>query len=1006
MDLEEAKRFLNSGATVGSGTSTATNLAPATAAATSAAMGITDPAGLSNLTQPTADPAFNAALGARLPVERDTESRFLAKTEMLTGGVPLDQSKGVTGWERFQLSFRREKENQIRFLQGKYGEDSVKLDARGDPIVKVLDEETGKEKFIPIDENKMSIKDFIDVAGAVPELVAGFASIKAGRKLPGVGKTTGIGGAIRDLLVSAAGAETVGAGKDVTVNLLDTGDPKFADVAKDRAAMVGTDIVMGAGMNLFTKALGTVITPFGSKPGPIQFDAEKAREFFKVNYGIDIPTTAGDLTGNSFLIRAEAMLKKLPGGSGEFSKIRQGQEEAFRRIQNVALGLAPDADDAARAAIASERTIGGEAIAALEGKAAPVIAGAATTKLAAVEATSKALLSEVDKLTPGMPQLYKSKVGEAIRNKITAVRDAFEGEASTKYEAAKSLPGGRDRILQPPNLATDAKALLDKLPAKDVVSTVPTGVLNAQGQQITRTTTGREILREFIPEKVLGKLQSLTDLKNQKFSLEDLIQMRNEVTNDIKAGEAIPGVQTHYLGRVRDTLTKAIDESTSALPDGALKKAWLDANKFYADNVGKFHRQGISGILKNPDVPGFVGDSEIVGRLTSGTEKANDLFRDMRDFLGDKSPEFGMLKRSIADELLAKSSVVGDKMIDGKAFLTNLQKMFTNNREIAESVFGKDAGELAGFAKMLEASQVSGMIDKGAITEMLKNKPQMIGLINTFDKALKAQDELSVLYRNKILNAISTKKLDEVGIEPEEFVTRFFSNPNTSQREVEQVLGQLHDRPDIVNGIRQKVVQKLFYDATRSPAATDPIRLGTDAMRLPSSESLMKALQDEVSQSKLQTILGQDTYKTMIQFAKAMRPTEVGDKAFAAAGGLSAGAQIGQMFRGGDLAYMANFLKYKVASLIITSPGLKQWAGNRMLSEADKHAMVNAMVASTPFIRELMTDMGEDEAKLAMEQIKGSIDASIQQGNTADTEKAKIEAAQKFLNSPPPKLGP
>jgi hypothetical protein len=997
MDLEEAKRFLNSGATVGpTNTGTSTNLAPATTAATSAAMGMTDPAGLTNLQQPT-DPAFNAALGTRLPAERDTESRFLAQTEILTGGIPLDQDKGVTGWERFQLSFRREKENQIRFLQSKYGEDAVKLDARGDPIVKVLDEETGKEKFIPIDENKMSIKDFIDVAGAVPELVAGFAAMKKGRQIKtgNIGKATGIGGAIRDLVVSAAGAEVVGAGKDVVANLVDTGDPKFANVATDRAAMFGTDLVMGGAMNLFTKGLTTVITPFGSKPGPIQFDAEKARKFFRDQYGIDIPTTAGDLTGNSFLIRSEAMLKKLPGASGEFSKIRQGQEQAFKSIQNIALGLAPNADEAARAAIASERMVGADAITALGAKTDPIVAGATASKVAAADTANKALLSEVDRLTPGQPQLYKSKVGEAIRAKVTAIRDTFEGEASTKYEAAKSLPGGRDRILQPPNLATDAKALLDKLPAKDVVTTAPTGVLNAQGQQITRTTTGREILREFIPDKVLGKLQSLTDLKATKFSLEDLIQMRNEVTNDIKAGEAIPGVQTHYLGKIRDVLTKSIDEATSALPDGALKKSWQEANKFYADNVGKFHKPGISGILKNPDVPGFVGDSEIVGRLTSGTEKANDLFRDMRDFLGDTSPEFGLLKRSIADELLAKSSVVGENMIDGKSFLTNLQKMFTNNREIAESVFGKDAGNLAGFSKMLEASQVSGMLDKAAITDMLK-KPEMIGLINKFDTAIKAQDKLTEVYKNKILKAISTKKLDEIGIEPEEFVTRFWKD--ASQREIEQVVAQLHDRPDIINGIKQKVVQKLFYDAARNPAATDPVRLGTDAMRLPSSESLINAFKSEVDQAKLRTILGNDTYNTLVGFAKVMRPTEVGDKAFSAAGGLAAGMQIGQMFRGGDLSYLANFLKYKVGSMIITSPVLKGWAGNRLLSEGDKHAMVNAMVASTPFIRELMTDMSEDEAKLTMEQIKGSIDASIQQGNTNPG--ASQEDARKFLNSP------
>lgn len=969
------------------------------APATTSALKLSDPMGLGNIPLPT-DPAYAAAVGNRGPSGPSEQTRFLSETEKLTGGVPLDTSQGVTKWERFLLSFRREKENQIQFLQKEYGADSVKLDARGDPIVKVLDEDTGKEKFIPIDEDKMSAKDFIDLAGAVPELAAGILSLRAGRSTPKVGTLTGIRGSIRDLLTTAAGAEAAGGVKDVVANLVDTGKPDLLNVAGDRAAMGVGDVVVGGGLNLFTKVVGKVFTPFGDKPGPIQFDAAAARDYFKNTYGIDIPMTAGELTGSTFLLRSEAMLKKLPGGSGDFATIRKQQEEAFRQIQNIALGISKEADAARRAAIPSDEIVGQGAVQALESKVAPVTAGVASSRLAAVDATNKALLAEVNALTPGAPQLYKSKVGEAIRAKVTAIRDAFEAEASTKYEAAKVLPGGRDRILQPPNMAGDAKALLDKLPAKDVVKTVPTGVLNAQGQPITRTTTGREILREFIPDKVLAKLQSLTDLKGQKFSLEDLIQMRNEVTNDIKAGEAIPGVQTHFLGKIRDLLTKSIDESTGALPTGELKKAWMEANKFYADNVGKFHKPGISGILKNPDVPGHVGDSEIVGRLTSGTEKANDLFRDMRDFLGDKSPEFSMLKRSIADELLAKSSVIGENMIDGKLFLSNLQKMFTNNREIAESVFGQSAGSLSSFSKLLQESQVTGMLDKDTVAGLLKD-PKMSGLLSKFSTAITEQDKLTTLYRNKILKAISTKKLDEIGIEPEEFVTRFWDK--ASHREIEQVIAQLHDRPDVVGNIRQKVVQKIFYDAARNPSSTDPVRLGTDAMRLPSTESLLKALGTETEQQKIQTILGQDTYKTLIEFAKAMRPTESADKVFSAAGGLSAGMQIGQMFRGGDLSYIANFLKYKLGSIIITSPGLKAWAGNRMLSEGDKHAMVSTMVASAPFIQQLITDLGEDGAKVAMEQIKASIDTSIQQGQGAAPDpNAQREAAKAFLNSTNP----
>lgn len=1001
MDEAQARAFLISGAT-NTPTSTTTNTSAALAPRTTAVVDnftITDPMGLSNIPSPP-DPAFQRQqrVMAPKPSEAEIQARYINETEKNTGGVPLDTTKGVGSWERMMLAFRRQKEDQIKYLQGKYGPDNVQLDARGEPIVKVLDEDSGKAKFIPVNEENISLKDFLSIAGSVPEIAGGILALRAGKSAPGIGKSTGIVGAIRDILATTIGAETVGAAKDVGVKLID--DPQnitlrdVGEIGKERAAMGVADVGVGGALSLFGKVAGKVITPFGDSPGPIQFDAARAREYFRSKYGIDIPTTAGELTGNKFLQRSEAMLKKLPGASGDFAQIQKSQEEAFKKIQNIALGLRAEATSAERAAIPSEARVGQEAVSSLETKIDPIVEASSQSRKSAIQTVSDKLQSEVSRLVPGVANLFKSKVGQAIRQNVTAQRDAFESQANKLYETAKSLPGGRDRILAPPNIVSDARSLLGKLPAKNVVTQIPTGVVGPTGAPIMRTVTNREILREFVPDKVLGKLQSLSDLKGQKFSLEDLIQMRNDVTNDIKQGEAIPGVQTHFLGKIRDLLTKSIDESTSALPTGDLKTAWQNANKYYADNVGKFHRQGIAGILKDPDVPGFVGDSEIVGRLTSGSEKANDLFRDMREMLGPASPEYGMLKRSIADEVLNKSAVVGENLIDGKSFLKQLDNLFKSNPEIATEVFGRDV------AFLTKLSKLEGVLSSGELLDVKDIQPllagtgkQGVGVIKAINDAMAKQTELTKVYKNKILKAIADRKLDTVGIEPEEFVSRFWNN--ASEREIQQVIGQLHDRPDVLNGIRQKVVQKIFYDAARNPAATDPVRLGTDAMRLPSSESLLKAFGGEVDQRKLQTILGNDTYRTLIDFAKVMRPGEIGEQAFSTAGGLSAGAQIGQMFRGGDLAYLANALKYKIGAMIITSPLLKGWASNTALSAADQHALVNAMVASTPFVRGLITDLGEEGASAAMEQIKGSIDRSVQ----TPTPQSKRDRAKVFLNS-------
>lgn len=893
----------------------------------------------------------------------EKQAQYELQTERLNPSAPFDPNQEVGGFTRLALAFRRGKEREVKYLQNKYGADNVSMDARGDLIVKVLDEDTQKPKFIPVDLQKMSGNDFVDMLGSVPELAGSIIALRKGKNLRG--------GTFKDLAISALGAEGAGALKDIGIESLDYGAARVGQIARERATQVPIDIGVGGAMTLFGKGIGKVITPFGDKPGPIQFEGEAARNYFRDKYGIDIPMTPGEATGNTFLMRAEAMLKKLPGGSKTYSDIRKAQDAAFQRVQDIALGRAPGE------ALPSAEKVGQEAIDALKSRVGPITAEETAAREAAIAQGDKTIRDIVGSLTKPAPELYKSKVGEMIRGRVTQMRDEFEGTASSLYEKAMSLPGGRDKILVPESLASNAKELIKKLPSKDVVKEVPTGMVDEFGKEIVRNVKGKEVLKEFIPDKVLGKLNELASLGKQKFSLEELKQMRTEVTNDIKQGEAIPGVQTHFLGKIRDILTNAMDEAATSAPTPELKTAFEAANKFYKENVGKFHRPGIAGILKDAEVPGHVGDSEIVGRLTSGTEKASDLFRDMKDFLGAGSTEFEALKRSLADEMMAKASISGGRLIDAKAFQKGLDNLYANNREIAEEVFGKAPKALQEVTETMQLAQKGDTLDYEKLKGLLARSPE--DYRSAFMQAIRAQKEAQKIYSNKILDAINKGSLSKETIEPERFVDEFLDK--ASLKDTRQVLAALHDQPEVMQGIRQKTVQKIMQSAARSPSKTDPISLGTDEMRLPSAESLAKAIGSSENADKLKTILGEETFENLVQFAKAMKPSEAAEQSFSAAGGLSAGMQVSNMLRGGDLAYLANFLKYKIAATLLTTPGIKQWVGNRAMNEERTAALVNTLIASSPFINSLIQDLGEEGAAAAMEQIKGSIDRSVRQGD-------------------------
>src|SRR6185436_2478888 len=324
-----------------------------------------------------------------------------------------------------------------------------------------------------------------------------------------------------------------------------------------------------------------------------------------------------------------------------------------------------------------EEDVGAEAINAIRQSVNPLQRAEDIARSTTAQAANEAIMDELAKATGPARQLYPERVGAQMRAGAFSRREAFENEADRLYTKAYSLPGGTDKILEPPSLVADAKRLLKEQPA--AATSQPSAIVGPRGQPITSGQTTEEVMTPFLPEGIKPMLDKLAQLNRPKFSLQDLVKMRTEVRNGIKRGEAVPGVSTHYLGEIEETLTKAINEGTGQLPTTELRDAWKHANDYYAQNVQPFKEKNVAKLFKDRETGAFVQDEDLV-RNIGPTE-----YQSYKSFFGPQSQEFTALKRALVDNLLP-----GEELINAKQFLGNLRGFIQKNRSVAEDILGPE----------------------------------------------------------------------------------------------------------------------------------------------------------------------------------------------------------------------------------------------------------------------------------------------------------------------------
>lgn len=926
------------------------------------------------------DPRITA-LGPQ-PVTRGTPQRprtWLERNQ--SPNIPFDTELESPTDLKTALLMRNRPEDKREYLETIVGAGNVRFADDGKPIVTIYDSaKKTPVEFSPLGVDKVNA--IAHVQAAIPEMAGALVGAVVGKKVPTESRFLRFAS---EMISAGVGQEVGGAGKDVFVS----SQPLDA-IIKERAEQVPVSATLNAAFGGAASVAGKVLSPIRGAESVIESDLKSAREYFKAKMGVDYPLSSGEATGATVLKRIEATMARAPGSSANFEKLQQQKLSAFRQIQNKMLSGEID-DEAAGMLRALEEDVGENAIAAIKVKVDPIRRAELAARNESVMASEAAVMDEIASATGPIRQLYPEKVGQSIRTKVFSEREKFQSLSSAEYDALYQLPGGTDKLLEPPNLVARAKQLLKEQPSPETITEKPSATVGPSGDPLVRTTKNREVLREFVPTDAVRKLESLASLDRAKFSLRDLVRMRTEVRNDIAKGEAVPGVSTHYLGEIDKSLTEAIEESTAALPDGQLKAAWEAANKNYREGVTRFKDRNISRLFKDMESGGFVQDEDIVRNIGS-TE-----YESFKKFLGADSPEFGNLKRGILDQILESSRVPSSNLIDGKSLQSNLYKFTTKNRAVAEDILGpKRLNNLKQLGSLMEELAGDTPIDFAKFAEALASNKN---LNSTVKNLVAEQRKLNEVYKSELIKDIAEGRLGKT-FNATEFVNRYFSE--ASPKELRVIMDQLKDSPEIVDDLRRKVAERLFFDAQKRVGSTDPARIAPgELFRTPNTSALENAVGNEQNKERLKLILGDDLFTDFEMLGRLLRGGEVAERSFASSGGFAAQMQVANMLRGGVFGYLADWAKQKVGAFIYGNTTFRKLLTNQAFRDPDNQAaLARALITSQPFVSAMTDDFGSKKVGAFMDMISNSIDLYEEKGPKGAAIVRQQDWVDQILNQP------
>ncbi len=256
--------------------------------------------------------------------------KFATRKEQVQAKLPdVDIETGGPSQVRADLSFLRG-EDVNRFLDESFGPGGHRETEEG-TVVRITNEQ-GEEKEVLLDEFGLSLKDFSDLKGTLPEiagsLVAGVAlAMTAEVSLPVMA------------IVTAVAGQTTGAASDVITALGPVNMEKAKEIAIHRGQAAAQDFVFGivggkiAGVA--SRKARKLDTEDTITPGSVEDAATRLKE----RTGVEVPLTAAEVTGSPTLARVESIGEKLPLSSETFARQAVRKEVALKQVQKKLGGV-------------------------------------------------------------------------------------------------------------------------------------------------------------------------------------------------------------------------------------------------------------------------------------------------------------------------------------------------------------------------------------------------------------------------------------------------------------------------------------------------------------------------------------------------------------------------------------------------------------------------------------------------------------------------------------------
>lgn len=688
---------------------------------------------------------------------REREKHFLADNR--EPGVPLDTETGLDAGTRAKMSFERDSDKRAEWLAKQPGIEGVRKTKSGDGIIARVKAEDGTSRDILVDERKMTMRDFADVTGDLPQIAtqALVAYFTGGMSLTGQALATAGAGAIEGAIQDAAVRK--GSGRDI--------DP--AEIAKTRGGQMAFDaalpLIPAGGKRLAQAAVG----PFSKGVGALEIAAKEAAE------RRGVPMKSSQLTGSKALARVETFTENLPLG-GPLVDQTKSQDEAVNKVREYLLGGSPDT-------IPSGQEIADRASGALALDKEAATRDIASKQMAGESRGQQNIQDLLEQNLPG-GNVTPSQAGAAARGKITQLRDQFKQEANALYGKVYSLEGA-DAAFVP---SDPVKALVTDIKDKSTEAT-----------------------QQLLPE--IKRIFKVGETIPDKMTLRQAVELRSVVGDMIGRPDALPGIPAAYLKRLYGATSDAIEQGVADAPNKEIGTALAAAQSHYKDNFWKFEQPGVAELFaETAPGKGFsVGDSDVARRLTSGGGNVDQL-NVMRSMLGADSKEFKGLLRSSLNEMMQDASF-GRQSVDAGQFISRLKGM---SPEFRKEAIGPIENELVGDSKVLELLQ-GKKVPPDEMERILNARPGKVA--ETVRDIVEEQAALDKNYGSSLMKQLTDGRFSPATFNADEFVSRFVEG--SSAQDLKQVMTQLRAAdPELPQMIKRRAMADLL-DKTASEIKPD-----------------------------------------------------------------------------------------------------------------------------------------------------------------------------------------